>query len=924
MKKFLFIAFAALFVGSANAQFANKQTVGKARANKPQRTMALPQAAIKNVELRTATAEQTGQLVATKILKQLQVTPSVKASLKPANKVARAAAVQQMYEATGVERSTSKAVSWEMYGATGTYEDGTTVDVLQNLTPDPFEMFEDGIMVEYTLQGNNIVIEPQLMVSGTFSFGEGYVFLEDANSADGKITLTLDNNGNIIGTYSLSYNIYSSPIYDPAAALPYYYEAYSNVKYNLPGAVVAPEVSFETSNLVLFADLGVDGYAYNTNYAMTSAYAPLSFANLTVDKATEWQWSAIRESADGEETLTGNEKDFVINTVGLDVYSDIKLIGVNQTSASDPFVFGVGRTEEVGLPESYIFAGGTQYEYELSEGTYATMSRLNPAYDVTFYLNWATPDRATNSMHKIYNYFEKPATPLYIEGVTIPVLSGTFNRDFNLHMTIYEVEYTGSKPVFGRIIAESDATIANIVDNGNVGGINFTDLYVEDEIGMSEIIEFLHIDTEFMIVIEGWDNGTFSAVPAVNDPDLGLANTRTSTWFEMTGEEGTMYAYSSWKTPLLIGLTGATYGWLHTEDDTNVTIAAEGGEATIHIASAMYPAEYTWIDDETETPEWLDFSLLPGETDYDFDFVFKADALPEGVESREAEVTFVQWGAKLTVKVVQTVNGGGNGDDEPKPYIAWVYTEGYGAYSYAFATDPVVKALQEDYNVVDVNIDADTNPTSDEKLNSTLLNADVVVVCEAMTGNKTMSNSLVKYVGQVPVIALKAYNYNDGRWSWGTPANPSPAALGFTANTTYKVLDGVTYEEDGTIKVATETASNAIQTVTFGAGAPEDMVIMGTVGDGAAMYASNAQKFFGLGLSSDCWSYYTENPGIIVKNAVAMLIAGEDLTAVNETEGINTVITQGENGAVYNLQGQRVLKAQKGLYIVNGKKYIVK
>jgi hypothetical protein len=30
------------------------------------------------------------------------------------------------------------------------------------------------------------------------------------------------------------------------------------------------------------------------------------------------------------------------------------------------------------------------------------------------------------------------------------------------------------------------------------------------------------------------------------------------------------------------------------------------------------------------------------------------------------------------------------------------------------------------------------------------------------------------------------------------------------------------------------------------------------------------------------------------------------------------------NGEVYNLQGQRVVKAQKGLYIVNGKKVLVK
>ena len=266
--------------------------------------------------------------------------------------------------------------------------------------------------------------------------------------------------------------------------------------------------------------------------------------------------------------------------------------------------------------------------------------------------------------------------------------------------------------------------------------------------------------------------------------------------------------------------------------------------------------------------------------------------------------------------------------EEETPTVAWVYTAGYGSYSYAFETDPIVQALQEVYNVVEVSIAASINPTEDEELNSTLLNADVVVVCEAMAGNNPMSNSLVKYVGQVPVIALKAFNYNNGRWNWGTPGNPSPAALSFTTNATYKVLEGVTYEEDGvSIKVATETgtAPNAVQYVNFGDGAPADMVIMGSIAEGAAMYASNAQKFFGLGLSSDCWNYYTENAGIIVKNAVAMLVAGEDLTANDgPITGITTVDSQTENGAIYNLQGQKVLKAQKGLYIINGKKVLVK
>lgn len=47
--------------------------------------------------------------------------------------------------------------------------------------------------------------------------------------------------------------------------------------------------------------------------------------------------------------------------------------------------------------------------------------------------------------------------------------------------------------------------------------------------------------------------------------------------------------------------------------------------------------------------------------------------------------------------------------------------------------------------------------------------------------------------------------------------------------------------------------------------------------------------------------------------------------ADDETNGINTVESKKtENGAYYNLNGQRVSKPAKGLFIQNGKKVIVK
>jgi len=159
------------------------------------------------------------------------------------------------------------------------------------------------------------------------------------------------------------------------------------------------------------------------------------------------------------------------------------------------------------------------------------------------------------------------------------------------------------------------------------------------------------------------------------------------------------------------------------------------------------------------------------------------------------------------------------------------------------------------------------------------------------------------------MIGLKAYNYGAGsdatkRWKWGLPANPSSTVYGFTAkNAHYKVLDGVTFESDGTIKLATNRFNdsnykNVVQTANFtGANKPADNVILGTVGSDdtkSVMHYSATKKYFGLGLSSDCWEYYTANATTIIMNAAAMLIAGEDLTGTNAvTQATGTISASG-------------------------------
>lgn len=52
--------------------------------------------------------------------------------------------------------------------------------------------------------------------------------------------------------------------------------------------------------------------------------------------------------------------------------------------------------------------------------------------------------------------------------------------------------------------------------------------------------------------------------------------------------------------------------------------------------------------------------------------------------------------------------------------------------------------------------------------------------------------------------------------------------------------------------------------------------------------------------------------------------SSRDFIAVDETTAIKAVESQQQDGEIYNLAGQRVAKAQKGLYIIGGKKVVIK
>ena len=610
------------------------------------------------------------------------------------------------YKAHGVDMSASQGVSWTMSLGKWT-EDGEDIPAFLNVSPfdDMFSViYPDGIPVEYKKEGNTYTIQPQVLGSMTDDDGsvEYLMIFSGTNEATGEIVFTIDADGKLttIKDESILIAAWSTENYDPT------YETYlgwytytDRVSYRLPGepSVAPADLCVDPNELILFAGLGMSGYSYNDNLAVVGAYAPLSFRNGTLDEATKFEWLVKETTSDDENTITGTETNFLFNTKGNARYEDFTLTGFNGDAASEPYTFGYGHcpatdasgnpTGEARYEAAHFYAGETAGSFQFTDGTYATMTRQNPDGDLTFYTNWATPDiYESTSIAKIYSYQGKPATPLFLTGVTLPLVGFEAKDDFNLHISLYKCSRSATgRFTMGDLIAESDATIENVDDQYTSGltAVVFDELYIEDEMGMSETLDYLFIEDEFIIVIDGWDNGTFSGV--LGSQDI-TGNEINSTWFARTGYDDEMRYYTVWKPALFIGLNDATYGYLYTEDNTDLTFSAEGGTATIHVDPMFYgtdeetgqPTHSLFVESVSEDgeeaddiPEWLTFEVTNEDyttaTDVDedgdeytyfvngidYDLVVAAEALPEGVEGRSAEVVFMQTGALLKVKVTQ-------------------------------------------------------------------------------------------------------------------------------------------------------------------------------------------------------------------------------------------------------------------------------
>ena len=229
--------------------------------------------------------------------------------------------------------------------------------------------------------------------------------------------------------------------------------------------------------------------------------------------------------------------------------------------------------------------------------------------------------------------------------------------------------------------------------------------------------------------------------------------------------------------------------------------------------------------------------------------------------------------------------------DGAKSYVAWIYESDYAnaPKNYAIGSDAIHTAMAAVYNVVDVDIKDYKSAITDAQktaLNGNLDDADLVVISEAATGSSKGIIALKDLVGTVPMLSMKLFSYtynadaSKNRWGWGSPANADKAVVSITpASTLYKVLDGVTITDDAITLFDYPNDQNHIQYVSSWQTEPAGDVVLATTSSKPAIHASTSQKYLGFGISCDDFTKYNTNAITIVKNAAAMLIAGEDLDA---------------------------------------------
>lgn len=170
---------------------------------------------------------------------------------------------------------------------------------------------------------------------------------------------------------------------------------------------------------------------------------------------------------------------------------------------------------------------------------------------------------------------------------------------------------------------------------------------------------------------------------------------------------------------------------------------------------------------------------------------------------------------------------------------------------------------------------------------------NLIVVHPNVAGNNATLGKTRELVGVQPILSMKVFCYNDGRWGWSASgSNPGNAGIGeisanvATALQNHHIFSGVTFEgENLTFYKEPTNAQNGIQYATaFGgtnwtAELENANHVLATFGKGTQIHEvnlNNAAKYLMIGLSQEgspsSFELFNSNTIAILKNTAAYLL----------------------------------------------------
>jgi hypothetical protein len=450
------------------------------------------------------------------------------------------------------------------------------------------------------------------------------------------------------------------------------YEGYYNLDYSVEdwGSDI-PVARGEAQDFMLHASFSEDFYIFGP-YSFIAADRDLTFHSTTpapydsigwAMNVYEYVWNGSSYEIQLVDTEISYDEDLNFTSGVGTFYTSPYLSVLNKGNFAAAYLWSLNYFSN--YAPGNLFASGSEsdlYYTSQSKQYYASTASYDNAY--TFNLYSTNGEKASS----VYSYQGKPASPIFFTGVKLFGASfACTDPKASLKLLIRHCHRNANGGIVpGDTIAIATATTADwkVGLQGTsltYGNITFSDFFVENEYGFEEEYEgILNIEDEFLFELQGLDNAAITFYPMSEDnadvngslnTALAIASDPETLLYSQYANDRLYYAYE-----------GFSMGYLYTEDEKSVRIPDEGGIASWTIYPGSYgeddngnPTTALWNADGYVEPDWVHVQIVSEDYTTNNDFVLQAavDALPAGVSGRSCILKYMQWGASITLEILQ-------------------------------------------------------------------------------------------------------------------------------------------------------------------------------------------------------------------------------------------------------------------------------